>query len=282
MLTLFCACKKHLSSQYMNSANQKSRTLADRSPWSDDKGGRRSPRRPPRSPASPYIYHEGTVSSPAFDSLGTRTRRKREVRTNTDTQTPQQSPEALTPKAKSLASPEKDSTFTSPATTTTTLNKKQACSEQKLPTRNYSATPTFSTPSVNSQASNSDQVSILSASSQVFVPSEFTLANLSDQKSTTHSTDSPSSRFSNRTSKRFPEGDELKNMVEVLLMLIDNGAKATKTSPTKKVWSLYPVLPNTAAKYRNRRTHKGRSADDSILVSNTASCVSARRRTRSE
>jgi len=276
--------KQHSSSQvhilYMNSANQKSKAFADSSPWSDKSPGRRgTPGKPPRSPASPYIYHEGTVSSPAFDSLGARTNRKRSARTNKQSKSPESpkllKPESESPKQSSSSSLENGSPPTTPPKAKV-ASKQRVDQKQKQGDSTPSSTLDTPTPSVKSQDSAGDMASTLSASSQAFVPSESTLANLSASKSTKASTNrrvktpspqnSKSARQKQQVRARLLHGPDLKKMVAVLLKIVDKPAKAGDKAPSKKkIVALYPYLPDAAIISSSRRARKGRGTRDSPM-----------------
>ena len=244
----------------MNSTNQKSLSFLDRSPWSDEVVRHNTPGKPPRSPKSPYRYLVSTVSSPAFDSLGKRTRRKRAGHARKDIQTTW-SPEKLRSESKSPATPsrsphESDSVPKTPPKATAKMKEESHHKRNKKEVGGCFDTPELSSPA-----------SMLSASSQPFVPSESSPTNMtpsifSAEASTTRSTESAPYQLQHGATPvqvytLMPEGDELEKMVEALLHIVDkNVTTANKTMQENQVYSLY--LPSTRTRSPPRQTQENR------------------------
>jgi hypothetical protein len=233
----------------MHSSTQKSQPFANRSPWSDIvRGGPSTPLgKPPRSPASPYIYYESTVTSPTFGSTGTKTRRsKRKART------PVSKDHHGTPQSKA-----EPSSFGSPSPLSQESVSATKTPKQEQDIRTYTQTsshdpdsPALSSLSLDSKFSAVSDESTLNASSQAFVPSYSTMARLNTSMS---DSDSITLRMTNPSYKqalhgmhqnrivRLPEGDELQRMVSVLLKIVDD--RSSKTTPRTRGPAPYPLLP---------------------------------------
>lgn len=270
----------------MHSSTQKSQPFANRSPWSDIvRGGPSTPLgKPPRSPASPYIYYESTVTSPQFASTGAKTRRrKRKARTpvSKDNGTPQSTAEP-----SSFGSP-------SPLSHESVSATKTPKQEQDIRTYTQASShdpdsPALSTLSLDSKFSAVSDESTLNATSQVFVPSYSTMARLNTSMS---GSDSITLRITNPSYKqalngmhqnrivRLPEGDELKRMISVLLKIVDDRAPRTR-GPAP-----YPLLPTKSpidafVVTSGRATEPLRGNDDYLRAALRAAHEPLRRRTR--
>lgn len=225
----------------MNSANSKSRAFANGSPWSDTRTAPRSTpsRKPPRSPPRKLVYHDNTVNSPAFDFSSTKASPKRSNRKGGQaSKSPGASKADTSLKLKSSTPPE----AREPAPTARSKDANVIVEAQRK-TRVEEETsdiPTLSMPanSKHSPGSDCDNKTTLSASTPVFVPSQITLAALHSPKSVkssvVHSVGGPGSH--SRTRPRLPTGDELKQMVKVLLDIIDKSANTNDDSSPKKAF----------------------------------------------
>jgi hypothetical protein len=232
----------------VNSATPKRRTpLTNRSPWSDIvRGGPSTPLgKPPRSPASPYIYYESTVTSPTFASPRTKTRRgKRRARTpvSQDRGTPQSQAEPSTLGSPSPLSHESVSAYKTPKQEQDIRTYTQASSHDP-------DSPALSLDSILKALSDE---SALDAASPVFVPSyyTYTMARLNTSMSgsdcSTLGITSPSYKqalngICQKPIVRLPKGDELKRMVSVLFKIVDD--RSSKTTLRKRWPAPYPLLP---------------------------------------
>lgn len=278
----------------MNSADRKGKALKPRSPWSDGDPRRSTPTRPPRTPTR-YIYHDGAVvSSPAFDSLGTRTQRKREARSNNnnDTQSPEP-PKNVQHSNESPPTPSNESPLTPSSLSPRSLEAPKTSPKVSVPhysqekeketKQEPSQTPKTHLPRLSiTSPSNASEVSSLNASSEEFVPSVHTLSNMGVFSS--RAVQCPISQVlpgmntnTRQTTRhqRYPEGEDLNKMVSVLLHIVDT-TPPKYTPMKKKVFALYPYQPHSAG-----RAPIIRSKDDSALVNERVHHSPLRFRTRS-
>jgi hypothetical protein len=193
----------------MNSPNGKSKAFTNGSPWSDkgpqSTSSRKPPRSPPRSPTrrSPTTFVSSDKKTSSSSNLLSSISKEEKT-------------------FKRCASEAKKSP-----------DLKQNQTHPKNGPINFE-TDHLSTPRPDSEPLKNDgcNVSTLSASTPIFVPSQVTLASLNAPKSTGSSstgysgTHSPKTTMT-RTRPRFPTGDELKQMVKVLLHIIDKSPKET-------------------------------------------------------
>jgi hypothetical protein len=193
----------------MNSSNGKSKAFTNGSPWSDkgpqSTSSRKPPRSPPRSPTrrSPSTFVSSDKKGNSSNLLSSISKEEKTF--------------------KRCASEAKKSP-----------NLKQNQTHPNDGPTNFE-TDHLCTPTPDSEPLKNDgcNVSTLSASTPIFVPSQVTLASLNAPKST-GSSNTPGTGYSgthspkatmNRTRPRFPTGDELKQMVKVLLHIIDKSPK---------------------------------------------------------
>lgn len=194
----------------MNSSNGKSKAFTNGSPWSDkgpqSTSSRKPPRSPPRSPTrrspSTFVSSDKKTSS-SSNLLSSISKEEKTFKRCA---------------SEAKKSPNLKQNQTHPNDGHTNFETDHRC------------TPTPDSEPLKNDGCN---VSTLSASTPIFVPSQVTLASLNAPKST-GSSNTPGTGYSSthspkatmtRTRPRFPTGDELKQMVKVLLHIIDKSPK---------------------------------------------------------